>query len=79
MTHNSLRWAHVWLNEYKVHYFSLRPDLKTKNYGNINECIEMKAKLGYKSFKWYSDNIYPEMQISTQGQCGRRHSKCKKN
>ncbi|XP_029426358.1 polypeptide N-acetylgalactosaminyltransferase 11 isoform X2 [Nannospalax galili] len=63
MTHNSLRLAHVWLDEYKEQYFSLRPDLKTKNFGNISERVELRKKLGCQSFKWYLDNIYPEMQI----------------
>ncbi|XP_044775873.1 polypeptide N-acetylgalactosaminyltransferase 11 isoform X3 [Neomonachus schauinslandi] len=64
MTHNSLRLAHVWLDEYKEQYFSLRPDLRTKSYGNISERVELRKKLDCKSFKWYLDNIYPEMQIS---------------
>ncbi|XP_064131146.1 polypeptide N-acetylgalactosaminyltransferase 11 isoform X3 [Loxodonta africana] len=64
MTHNSLRLAHVWLDEYKEQYFSLRPDLKTRSYGNISERVELRKKLGCKSFKWYLDNIYPEMQVS---------------
>lgn len=64
MTHNSLRLAHVWLDEYKEQYFSLRPDLRTRNYGNISERVELRKKLDCKSFKWYLDNIYPEMQIS---------------
>lgn len=64
MTHNSLRLAHVWLDEYKEQYFSLRPDLRTRSYGNISERVELRKKLGCKSFKWYLDNIYPEMQIA---------------
>lgn len=63
MTHNSLRLAHVWLDEYKEQYFSLRPDLKTKSFGNISERVELRKKLGCQSFKWYLDNIYPEMQV----------------
>ncbi|XP_040858462.1 polypeptide N-acetylgalactosaminyltransferase 11 isoform X4 [Ochotona curzoniae] len=63
MTHNSLRLAHVWLDEYKEQYFSLRPDLKTKSYGNISERVELRKKLACHSFKWYLDNVYPEMQI----------------
>ncbi|XP_057602572.1 polypeptide N-acetylgalactosaminyltransferase 11-like isoform X2 [Hippopotamus amphibius kiboko] len=64
MTHNSLRLAHVWLDEYKEQYFSLRPDLRTRSYGNISECVELRKKLDCKSFKWYLDNIYPEIHIS---------------
>ncbi|XP_020635415.1 polypeptide N-acetylgalactosaminyltransferase 11 [Pogona vitticeps] len=64
MAHNSLRLAHVWMDEYKEQYFALRPELRTRNYGNITERIELRKKLNCKSFKWYLDNIYPEMQIS---------------
>uniref|UniRef100_A0A8C2UNL4 Polypeptide N-acetylgalactosaminyltransferase n=1 Tax=Chinchilla lanigera TaxID=34839 RepID=A0A8C2UNL4_CHILA len=63
MTHNSLRLAHVWLDEYKEQYFSLRPDLKTRSYGNISERVELRKKLGCQSFRWYLDNVYPEMQV----------------
>ncbi|XP_077897013.1 polypeptide N-acetylgalactosaminyltransferase 11 isoform X3 [Ictidomys tridecemlineatus] len=63
MTHNSLRLAHVWLDEYKEQYFSLRPDLKTKSYGNISERVELRKRLGCQSFRWYLDHVYPEMQI----------------
>uniref|UniRef100_G1Q850 Polypeptide N-acetylgalactosaminyltransferase n=1 Tax=Myotis lucifugus TaxID=59463 RepID=G1Q850_MYOLU len=56
MTHN-LRLPHVWLDEYKEQYFSLR------SYGNISELVELREQLGCKSFKWYLDSIYPEKYI----------------
>nr|XP_058930081.1 polypeptide N-acetylgalactosaminyltransferase 11 isoform X3 [Kogia breviceps] len=49
---------------FREQYFSLRPDLRTRSYGNISERVELRKKLDCKSFKWYLDNIYPEMQIS---------------
>lgn len=54
----------LFLFKIQEQYFSLRPDLRTKSYGNISERVELRKKLGCKSFKWYLDNIYPEMQIS---------------
>ncbi|NXK87417.1 GLT11 acetylgalactosaminyltransferase, partial [Formicarius rufipectus] len=64
MAHNSLRLAHVWMDEYKEQYFALRPELRMRNYGNITDRVELRKRLNCKSFKWYLDNIYPEMQIS---------------
>lgn len=45
-------------------YFALRPELRTRNYGNITDRVELRKKLNCESFKWYLDNVYPEMQIS---------------
>ncbi|XP_048366306.1 polypeptide N-acetylgalactosaminyltransferase 11 isoform X2 [Sphaerodactylus townsendi] len=64
MAHNSLRLAHVWMDDYKEQYFALRPELRNRSYGNITDRVELRKKLNCESFKWYLDNIYPEMQIS---------------
>ncbi|XP_068790322.1 polypeptide N-acetylgalactosaminyltransferase 11 isoform X2 [Struthio camelus] len=49
---------------FREQYFALRPELRTRNYGNITDRVELRKRLNCKSFKWYLDNIYPEMQIS---------------
>uniref|UniRef100_A0A8D0CK26 Polypeptide N-acetylgalactosaminyltransferase n=1 Tax=Scleropages formosus TaxID=113540 RepID=A0A8D0CK26_SCLFO len=64
MAHNSLRLAHVWMDEYKEQYFALRPELRSRDYGDISERLAVRQRLKCHSFKWYLDNIYPEMQVS---------------
>ncbi|XP_030624152.1 polypeptide N-acetylgalactosaminyltransferase 11 [Chanos chanos] len=65
MAHNSLRLAHVWMDDYKEQYFALRPELRNREFGDIGERVALRQRLQCRSFKWYLDNIYPEMQVSS--------------
>uniref|UniRef100_A0A8C1KT83 Polypeptide N-acetylgalactosaminyltransferase n=1 Tax=Cyprinus carpio TaxID=7962 RepID=A0A8C1KT83_CYPCA len=65
MAHNSLRLAHVWMDDYKEQYFVLRPELRNRDYGDISDRVAIRKRLQCHSFKWYLDNIYPEMQVSS--------------
>ncbi|XP_056155406.1 polypeptide N-acetylgalactosaminyltransferase 11 isoform X2 [Lampris incognitus] len=67
MAHNSLRLAHVWMDEYKEQYFALRPELRDRAYGEISERVALRKQLNCHSFRWYLDTIYPEMQLSANG------------
>ncbi|XP_039983006.1 polypeptide N-acetylgalactosaminyltransferase 11 [Xiphias gladius] len=67
MAHNSLRLAHVWMDEYKEQYLSLRPELRERGYGDISERVALRKRLQCRSFRWYLDTVYPEMQTVANG------------
>ncbi|XP_047423852.1 polypeptide N-acetylgalactosaminyltransferase 11 [Mugil cephalus] len=67
MAHNSLRLAHVWMDEYKEQYLALRPELRGRNYGDVSERVELRKRLQCRSFRWFLDNVYPEMQAVANG------------
>ncbi|XP_053540183.1 polypeptide N-acetylgalactosaminyltransferase 11 [Ictalurus punctatus] len=65
MARNSLRLAHVWMDEYKEQYFALRPELRNRDFGDISDRLAVRERLQCRSFKWYLDHVYPEMQLSS--------------
>uniref|UniRef100_A0A3B5L7S3 Galactosyltransferase C-terminal domain-containing protein n=1 Tax=Xiphophorus couchianus TaxID=32473 RepID=A0A3B5L7S3_9TELE len=65
MAHNSLRLAHVWMDEFK--YLSLRPELRNRGYGDISERVALRKRLQCRSFRWYLDAVYPEMRAVANG------------
>ncbi|XP_008686820.1 inactive polypeptide N-acetylgalactosaminyltransferase-like protein 5 [Ursus maritimus] len=66
--YNNLRLVHVWLDEYKEQFFLRQPGLKSVAYGNISERVELRKRLGCKSFQWYLDNVFPELETSEGSQ-----------
>nr|XP_027799121.1 inactive polypeptide N-acetylgalactosaminyltransferase-like protein 5 [Marmota flaviventris] len=61
---NYLRVVHVWMDEHKAHFFNRRPALKFKSYGNVSERVKLRKQLKCKSFQWYLDTIFPELEVS---------------
>ncbi|XP_047138118.1 polypeptide N-acetylgalactosaminyltransferase 13 [Hydra vulgaris] len=63
LSKNLNRLAEVWMDEYKEYYYRSRPLFRGKEYGNITQRLELRQKLQCKSFKWYMENIYSDMEI----------------
>nr|XP_009664851.1 PREDICTED: polypeptide N-acetylgalactosaminyltransferase 5 [Struthio camelus australis] len=61
---NLARVAEVWLDEYKDLFYGHAYHLILKNLdvGNLTQQIELRKKLQCKSFKWYLENIYPDLE-----------------
>ncbi|XP_042186304.1 polypeptide N-acetylgalactosaminyltransferase 16-like [Oncorhynchus tshawytscha] len=63
---NTRRAAEVWMDEYKQYYYSARPSAQGKAFGSIAERLTLRRKLNCKSFRWYMENVYPELRIPEQ-------------
>ncbi|XP_056446154.1 polypeptide N-acetylgalactosaminyltransferase 16 [Gadus chalcogrammus] len=63
---NTRRAAEVWMDEYKQYYYSARPSAQGKAYGSIAERTALRRKLNCKPFRWYMENVYPELRIPEQ-------------
>lgn len=60
---NTKRAAEVWMDEYKNYYYAAVPIAKNVPIGDIEGRILLRQKLNCKQFKWYLENVYPELQV----------------
>lgn len=63
---NTRRVAEVWMDEYKEYYYAAVPSAKNIPYGNIRSRLELREKLKCKPFKWFLENVYPELQVPSK-------------
>ncbi|XP_072179321.1 polypeptide N-acetylgalactosaminyltransferase 1-like [Diadema setosum] len=67
LSHNNKRLAEVWLDEYKEFFYFVSPYTLAVDEGNITDRLELRRRLGCKSFKWYLENVYPETSWPLKG------------
>ncbi|XP_070565468.1 polypeptide N-acetylgalactosaminyltransferase 1-like [Ptychodera flava] len=65
-THNSIRAAEVWMDEYKRFFYATRPDAQGRAFGDITERVQIRKRLGCKNFKWYLENVFPELSVPNE-------------
>lgn len=63
MIKNSLRLAHVWMDEYLEHFLKHQPTARGKEFGDVSDRQQLRKDLNCKSFKWFLDNVYPEQSL----------------
>merc|ERR1712227_1183509 len=60
---NTRRAAEVWMDDYKKYYYAAVPLAKNVAFGNIDSRLRLREDLQCKSFKWYLDNVYPDLKL----------------
>eukprot|EP00047_Mylnosiga_fluctuans_P004394 m.234273 g.234273 ORF g.234273 m.234273 type:complete len:278 (-) comp12640_c0_seq1:1697-2530(-) len=66
---NLNRVAEVWLDEYKELYYRVRPHHRSISPGDLTERLALRDRLHCKPFKWFIENVFPDMFVPTREQC----------
>ncbi|NWH42260.1 GALT5 acetylgalactosaminyltransferase, partial [Chloropsis hardwickii] len=61
---NLARVAEVWLDEYKELFYghAYHLHLNAVDVGDLSQQIRLREKLRCKSFRWYLENVYPDLE-----------------
>ncbi|XP_030845866.1 polypeptide N-acetylgalactosaminyltransferase 13 [Strongylocentrotus purpuratus] len=60
ISYNNKRLAEVWLDGYKEFFYFMYPSAIKVNAGNYTDRVELRDRLGCRSFQWYLENVFPE-------------------
>ncbi|XP_072029532.1 polypeptide N-acetylgalactosaminyltransferase 11-like [Amphiura filiformis] len=65
-TRNALRLANVWMDDYKKFFLDTRPEARQMDYGEVSNRKALRERLKCRSFRWYLQNVYPEMRLPNE-------------
>ena len=70
---NTRRAVEVWMDDYKHLYYEAYPAALQVPFGDVSSRLKLKAKLKCKPFKWYLDNVYPDLKAKIKRPESRRN------
>lgn len=55
------------MDEYKRFYYNAHPPAQYVQFGDIEERVKLRKQLQCKPFRWYMENVYPELKSPNVG------------